>query len=234
MTRAGWPRRTDLGADQQELPGGFAMNFSPESLRLYLVTDRPMLRVNSLAKLVGEAVAGGVTAVQLREKDAGGREFHRLALEVKDVLAGTGVPLIVNDRVDVALAVAADGIHLGQHDLPMAQARQLVGDAMFIGISVNNVAEARRAEEEGADYLGAGPAFATSTKLDTDPELGPDGLRRLVDAVSIPVVAIGGINAATLPPLNGLGLAGVAVVSAICAAADPRTAARELLHCLSV
>jgi len=210
------------------------MPFRPEFLHLYLVTDRAMLQRRALAAMVREAVAGGVTAVQLREKDAGGHDFYRLALELKEVLAGTGVPLIINDRVDVALAAGADGVHLGQHDLPLAAARRLVGESMFIGLSVNTIAEARQAEAEGADYLGAGPAYATATKLDTDPELGPDGLRRIVDAVSIPVVAIGGINAANLPSLRGLGLAGVAVVSAICASPDPRHAAAALRRLFSL
>ncbi|MBN2430309.1 MAG: thiamine phosphate synthase [Acidobacteria bacterium] len=210
------------------------MRFTPDCLRLYLVTDRPMLRGKSLAELVHEAVAGGVTAVQLREKEATGDEFYRLALQVKDVLAGTGVPLIINDRVDVALAAGADGVHLGQRDLPLVAARRLVGDRMFIGLSVNTVEEVQQAQAGGADYLGAGPAYATATKLDTDPELGPEGLRHLAAATPLPVVAIGGIHAATLPSLCGIGLAGVAVVSAICAAADPRRAAANLLKVLGV
>lgn len=204
------------------------MNCDPAILRLYLVTDRRMRPDRPLPELVRQAAAGGVTCVQLREKEAEGAEFLRLGLEVAEALAGTGVPLFINDRIDVAAAVPCAGVHLGQRDLPIEVARRILGPDKIVGISVNTVAEALDAERRGADYLGAGPAFPTGTKLDTEPELGPEGLRRIVQAVRIPVVAIGGINEATLGRLAGVGLAGVAVVSAVCAAPDPRSAASAL------
>jgi thiamine-phosphate pyrophosphorylase len=208
------------------------MRCDPAWLRLYLVTDRRMRPELPLPELVRQAVAGGVTCVQLREKEAEGGEFLRLGLAVAEALAGTGVPLIVNDRIDVAAMVPGAGVHLGQQDLPIEAARRILGPDRIVGLSVNTVAEAREAERRGADYLGAGPAFPTGTKADTEPELGPDGLRRIVQAVRIPVVAIGGINETTIGRLRGLGLAGVAVVSAVCAAADPQRAAEALLRCL--
>ena len=206
------------------------MSCDPSILRLYLVTDRRMRSELPLPELVRQAAAGGVTCVQLREKDAEGAEFLRLGLEVAEALAGTGVPLFINDRIDVAAAVPCAGVHLGQQDLPIEVARRILGPGKLVGLSVNTVAEALDAERRGADYLGAGPAFPTGTKLDTEPELGPEGLRRIVRAVRIPVVAIGGINEATIGRLAGLGLAGVAVVSAVCAAPDPRSAAAALRH----
>lgn len=204
------------------------MNFDPAILRLYLVTDRRMRPDRPLPELVREAAAGGVTCVQLREKEAEGAEFLRLGFEVADALAGSGVPLFINDRIDVAAAVSCAGVHLGQKDLPIEVARRILGPDKIVGLSVNTVAEALDAERRGADYLGAGPAFPTGTKLDTDPVLGPEGLRRIVRAVRVPVVAIGGIHEATIGRLVGVGLAGVAVVSAVCAAPDPRAAAAAL------
>ena len=204
------------------------MRCDPATLRLYLVTDRRMRPDLPLPELIRQAAAGGVTCVQLREKDAEGAEFLRLGLEVAEALAGTGVPLFINDRIDVAAAVPCAGVHLGQRDLPIEVARRILGPDKIIGISVNTVDEALDAERRGADYLGAGPAFPTGTKLDTEPELGPEGLRRIVQAVRIPVVAIGGIHQETIGRLAGVGLAGVAVVSAVCAAPDPRAAAAIL------
>jgi thiamine-phosphate pyrophosphorylase len=204
------------------------MRCDPRWLTLYLVTDRRMRPELPLPELVRRAVAGGVTCVQLREKDIEGGEFYRLALAVGEALAGTGVPLIINDRVDVAAAVPCAGVHIGQKDLPLEAARRILGPGAVIGISVNTPAEAVAAERAGADYLGAGPAFATGTKLDTDPVLGPAGLRAVAAAVALPVVAIGGIHAGTVGELRNCGLAGVAVVSAVCAAPDPAAAAAAL------
>ena len=149
------------------------MRCDPARLALYLVTDRRMRPDLPLPELVRQAVAGGVTCVQLREKEIEGGEFYRLALAVGETLAGTGVPLIINDRVDVAAAVPCAGVHLGQKDLPLEAARRILGPDAVIGLSVNTPAEAVAAERAGADYLGAGPAFPTGTKLDTDPLLGP-------------------------------------------------------------
>lgn len=195
---------------------------------LYLVTDRRLAAGRSLPALVEAAVAGGVTVVQLREKSCSTREFVALAREIQALLRGTGVPLIINDRVDVALAAGADGLHLGQKDMAIADARRLVGSRMIIGISVESLDDAIRAEGEGADYLGISPVFATATKIDTAPPLGLDGVRAIRAAVGLPLVGIGGIDAGNVASLIEAGADGGAVVSAIVAAPDPRQAASLL------
>ncbi|HZX46231.1 MAG TPA: thiamine phosphate synthase, partial [Clostridia bacterium] len=144
--------------------------------RLYLVTDREILKGRDLLQAVEEALSGGVTLVQLREKDASSREFYQLAVSMKNLTAEYGVPLIINDRLDIALAVEADGIHIGQEDLPLPVVRRLLGPDKIIGYSVSNIEEACYGEKHGADYLGAGPVFATATKKVSTPTLGPAGL----------------------------------------------------------
>jgi thiamine-phosphate pyrophosphorylase len=201
---------------------------NPDVVLLMLVTDRALSRGRETAWIVREAVAGGVTCVQLREKNGGTREFLEEARAVKAALEGTGVPLIINDRVDVALAAGADGVHLGQQDLPIADARRLVPQGWIIGVSAESVEDAVRAERDGADYVGASPVFATPTKMDAAPPLGLDGLRAIRAAVKIPVVAIGGIHAGNARDVVCAGADGLAVVSAIVAADDPRAAAAEL------
>jgi len=195
---------------------------------LYLVTDRELAGGRPLPWLVDAAVRGGVTAVQVREKRCTTREFLRLAREVKEVLAGRGVPLLINDRVDVALAAGADGVHLGQSDLPVADARRLLGDDALIGLSVETAEQADEAEASGADYLGVSPVFRTPTKIDTLAEWGLDGLRALRARSKRVLVAIGGINESNAADVIRAGADGLAVVSAICAAPDPREAARRL------
>jgi thiamine-phosphate pyrophosphorylase len=195
---------------------------------LYLVTDRNLSLGRSTADIVRAAVAGGATCVQLREKACGTREFLAEARAVRDVLAGTGVPLVINDRVDVALAVGADGVHLGQKDMPLAEARRLTGRSMFIGISAECVEDAVRAEREGADYVGVSPVFATPTKTDTARPLGLDGIAAIRATVSLPLVGIGGIGPANAADVLRAGCDGIAVVSAIVSAADPQRAAAEL------
>jgi thiamine-phosphate pyrophosphorylase len=196
---------------------------------LYLVTDRGLSLGRSTADIVRAAVAGGATCVQLREKSCGTREFMAEALAVRAILAGTGVPLIINDRVDVALAVGADGVHLGQSDMPIADARRLTGPDMIIGVSAECVEDAVRAETEGADYVGVSPVFSTPTKTDTAPALGLTGVAAIRAAVSLPVVGIGGIGPANAAEVIRAGCDGVAVVSAIVSAPDPEKAAAELL-----
>ena len=195
---------------------------------LYLVTDRTLSLGRSTVEVVRAAIRGGVSCVQLREKGCSTREFMDEARLLKALLAGTGVPLFINDRLDVALAVGADGVHLGQNDLAIADARRLVGNRMIIGISAESVADAVRAEAEGADYIGASPVFTTPTKTDTAPPLGLDGLRAIRRAVRLPLVAIGGIDADNAAQVLRAGADGLAVVSAIVSAPCPRTAAAAL------
>ena len=195
---------------------------------LYLVTDRTLSLGRSTVEVVRAAIRGGVSCVQLREKGCSTREFMDEARLLKALLAGTGVPLFINDRLDVALAVGADGVHLGQNDLAIADARRLVGNRMIIGISAESVADAIRAEAEGADYIGASPVFTTPTKTDTASPLGLDGLRAIRRAVQLPLVAIGGINADNAAQVLRAGADGLAVVSAIVSAPCPRTAAAGL------
>ena len=195
---------------------------------LYLVTDRTLSLGRSTVEVVRAAIRGGVSCVQLREKGCSTREFMDEARLLKALLAGTGVPLFINDRLDVALAVGADGVHLGQNDLAIADARRLVGNRMIIGISAESVADAVRAEAEGADYIGASPVFTTPTKTDTAPPLGLDGLRAIRRAVRLPLVAIGGIDADNAAQVLRAGADGLAVVSAIVSAPCPRTAAAGL------
>lgn len=203
------------------------MSSETSVFRLCLVTDRDLAGGRALADIVAAAVRGGVTMVQLREKAATGRAFLAQAQMLKALLAGSGVPLIINDRVDIALAVDADGVHVGQSDMPLAQVRALIGVGKIIGLSVTNASQALQADAAAADYLGIGPVFAQATKADTAAVLGIDGfadLRRL--ARDKPVVAIGGIKAGHARALRTAGADGLAVVSAIMAAADPEAAAR--------
>jgi thiamine-phosphate pyrophosphorylase len=195
---------------------------------LYLVADADYAAGRGLAVLVRAAVAGGVTVVQLRAKSLAGQAFVALGNEIARALAGTGVPLLVNDRVDVAVACGAAGVHLGQEDVPLGLARTLLGPGGTIGVSVNTPEEARRAELEGADYVGAGPAFATATKATDLPVLGPEGIGRIKRAVRIPVVAIGGIGPGNAGELARVGVDGIAVVSAVLGAPDARLAAEAL------
>ena len=169
-----------------------------------------------------------VTCVQLREKDVGTREFLDEARAVQAALRGTGVPLIVNDRVDVALAIGADGVHLGQQDLPLADARRLGPPGWIVGVSAESVADAVHAERDGADYVGVSPVFATPTKTDHAAPLGLAGLRAIRAATKLPLVAIGGIHAGNARKVVWAGADGLAVVSAIVAADDPRAAAEIL------
>ena len=195
---------------------------------LYLVTDRGLARGRSSLEIVSAAVKGGATVVQLREKDCSTREFIEEALNIRDFLKTRNVPLIINDRLDVAQAAKADGVHLGQTDMPLEMARDILGDTMIIGISAESLQDAIEAENDGADYLGVSPIYATPTKTDTAPPLGIEGLRAVRKAVNLPLVGIGGLNRDNAADVIRSGADGVAVVSAIVAAADPETAAREL------
>jgi thiamine-phosphate pyrophosphorylase len=194
---------------------------------LYLVTDRG-LAGQRLFDIVESAVAGGVTLVQLREKHCSTGEYVTRARALRDRLAPYSVPLVINDRLDVALAAEADGLHVGQQDLCCRDARRLLGPDRLLGVSVHNPAEATAAAQAGADYLAACPIYDTSTKPDAEPPLGLEGLALIRDVVRLPLVAIGGLNARNSAAVIGAGADGIAVVSAIVAAADPQLAARQL------
>jgi thiamine-phosphate pyrophosphorylase len=195
---------------------------------LYLVTDRGLARGRSNLEIVTAAVDGGVTIVQLREKDCPTLEFIEQAQSIKAYLKARNVPLIINDRVDIAQAVKADGVHLGQTDMPLEAAKRILGAEMIIGISAESIEDALTAEKGGADYLGVSPIYATPTKTDTAPALGLKGLRDIRKAVKLPLVGIGGLNRDNAADVIRNGSDGVAVVSAIVAADDPEAAAREL------
>ncbi|MDH3878101.1 MAG: thiamine phosphate synthase [Desulfobacterales bacterium] len=195
---------------------------------LYLVTDRGLARGRSTLEIVSAAVHGGATVVQLREKDCSTRDFIEQALTIKAFLKDRGVPLMINDRLDVAQAVKADGVHLGQTDMPLKVAKKILGDSMIIGISAESQQDAVEAEKGGADYLGVSPIYATPTKSDTALPLGLEGLREIRKAVRLPLVGIGGLNRDNAAEVIRSGADGVAVVSAIVAADDPQTAADAL------
>lgn len=199
------------------------------ALKLYLVTDRPLSLGRDIEEIVREAVEGGVTMVQLREKECPTGEFVALAKRLKALLAPLGVPLIINDRVDVALAVDADGVHIGQSDMPYEVARRLLGKEKIIGLSVENFRDLEVANTLDVDYVGISPVYGTPTKSDTAEPFGLEGLRRAVEMSVHPTVAIGGMNAQTIGEVIAAGADGVAVVSAICSAPSPRKATEELL-----
>lgn len=201
-------------------------------LSLYLVTDRELSLGRETLNIVSAAIRGGVTCVQLREKNCSTREFIDEARAIKQLLEKQerSIPLIINDRVDVAMAIGADGVHLGQTDMGLTDARRLLGSAMIIGISAESVEDALRAERDGADYLGISPVFATPTKTDTAPPLGLEGVRAIRAAVSLPLVGIGGIHQENTADVLRAGTDGVAVVSAIVSASCPRSAAASLIH----
>lgn len=205
-------------------------SFREEYLRLYAVTDRSYLpgkRFSSLLRAVEQAILGGVTMVQLREKELTDAELLSEAKEMVSLCHDHGVPLIIDDNVSVCLASGADGVHVGQQDTDVSEARSILGKNRILGATAHNVEEAKRAEMEGADYLGCGAAFPSQTKTDAR-VLSKEEYRKITETVHIPVCAIGGINRGNIAELTGLGLKGVAVVSGIFSAPDIRTAAGEL------
>jgi thiamine-phosphate pyrophosphorylase len=201
------------------------------ALRLYLVTDQASMRGRRLADVVQAAVQGGVGCVQLREKTLGTRDFVELALALMDLLAAHRVPLVINDRIDVALACGAHGVHLGQSDMPVALARRLLPTEVFLGLSVESVQDVQRAAQQPVDYLGVSPVFATPTKTDTARPWGLDGLRQVRAMTHLPLVAIGGIGLGNAAEVLAAGADGLALVSALCAADDPAAAARAVARC---
>ncbi len=200
----------------------------PLDLTLYLIVDPRRCEGRTPLAVVEAAVAGGVTAVQLRDKQGSTRRLVHEARRLKAWLAGRAVPLLVNDRVDVALAAAADGVHLGQDDMAPADARRLLGPDAVIGLTVRSLAEARAAPRDVVDYVSIGGVFATASKDNPEPPCGLEGLRRIAAALDMPRVAISGIDHANAADVIGAGVDGVAVISAICAAPDPRAASAAL------
>ena len=203
------------------------MNFDKNSLRLYAVTDRAWVGRQTLCQQVEAALQGGVTCVQLREKHLDRDAFLAEAWQICALCRRYGVPFIVNDDLDIALACGADGVHVGQDDMPAAEVRRRAGRRLIVGVSAHTPEEARLAEAAGADYLGAGAVFGSATKTDAS-LLTPAGLQAVCAAVHIPVVAIGGVNARNILQLQGSGAAGAAVVSGIFGAPDITAACREL------
>jgi len=201
--------------------------------KLCLVADADFARGKNLLEKAVRSVQAGATLVQLRAKNLPAKEFLDLSLAMAVKLSKVKVPLIINDRLDVALAGQASGVHLGQDDMPLAYARTLLGHGRMIGISVATVEEARRAWHGGADYIGAGPVFATATKDSARPPIGLEGLRRIRAAVKLPLLAIGGINVENAGEVMKTGVAGIAVVSALMNAPDIGLATAELLKAMS-
>lgn len=196
---------------------------------LYLITDRSFLKGRSLKNVVEEAILGGVTLIQVREKNISTREFYNVALEVKEVTKYYKVPIIINDRIDIAQAIDADGVHLGQSDMHIKIARKILGEEKIIGISAGNVKEAVDAERDGADYLGIGAIFYTGTKKDIETPIGIKGLKEVCNSVKIPSVAIGGINETNFKEVLSTGTNGISVISAILGKDDIRQASKNLI-----
>lgn len=204
------------------------MKLKRENLRLYAVTDRGPLLDGSLETEVAKAIAGGAGVVQLREKDLDDGAFLEEARWFVPLCRKLGAVGIINDSVEIALASGADGVHVGQEDMAAAKARAALGPDKIVGVSVHSVEEALSAQADGADYLGVGAAFVSSTKTDAKP-ISRETIRAIIEAVEIPVVAIGGITAENISELSGCGLAGVAVVSALFAQPDVKSAAQRML-----
>lgn len=194
---------------------------------IYLVTDRDLMSTETLEEAVEKAIIGGCTLIQLREKDCSSLDFYNTAVRVKEITDKHNIPLIINDRVDIALAVDAAGVHVGQSDIPAAIVRKVIGNDKILGVSTGSVNEALEAEKNGADYLGVGAMYSTGTKKDAD-STSMNELRKIRENVSIPIVVIGGINKDRVKDFKGIGIDGLAIVSAIIAKEDITTAAKEL------
>lgn len=202
-------------------------NFNRDTLRLYAVTDRSWLGEQTLCEQVEEALRGGATMVQIREKELDEADFEDEAREIQKLCRKYQVPLIINDNVALAKRVDADGVHIGQSDMEMKNARELLGEDKIIGVTAKTIAQAKAAEAAGADYLGSGAVFGSSTKLDAKP-MEHALFQEICESVAIPVVAIGGITADNVMQLKGRGMAGVAVVSGIFACKDIEAGTRRL------
>jgi thiamine-phosphate pyrophosphorylase len=198
-------------------------------LRLVVITDRRLAAPRAMKAVVGAALEAGARVIQLRDKEASARELFQQAAELLPIVHGYGGLLIINDRLDVALAAGADGVHLGPEDLPVAVARRIAPPEFIVGASTDDPAKARALAAEGASYIGCGAVFGTTSKDVGSERIGPEGLSAVARAVSIPVVGIGGITTANAAELADTGAAGVAVIGAVMAAPDPAQAVRQLL-----
>lgn len=207
------------------------MRIHPEDLTLYAVTDRSWIKERTLVEQIEEALEGGITFLQLREKHLPEDQLVEEAKKIKELTNKYQVPFIINDNIALARKVDADGVHLGQDDMNVREARKLLGPDKIIGVSAHNVVEALEAQEGGADYLGVGAVHVTSTKEDAN-KISTDEIRKICDTVKIPVVGIGGIKKDNIQVLKGTGVDGVAVVSAIFAAEDITNACMELRKCV--
>jgi thiamine-phosphate pyrophosphorylase len=197
-------------------------------LSVYLITDRTLCGARGVLDTVREAIAGGVSIVQLRDPEAKTRALVEEARALVALLRPAKIPFIVNDRVDVALAADADGVHIGQKDMVVADARRLIGRSRILGLSITSEADLDKADLDGVDYLGVGPIYASATKPDAAPPIAIGGLRAVTERTSLPIVAIGGLHAGNAEEAIDAGAQGIAVVSAICAAPDALVAAAEL------
>lgn len=203
------------------------MKCDKKDLLLYGVTDRSWLGERTLYSAVEQSILGGVTMVQLREKDLAQEEFQKEARQIQELCKKHQVPFLINDNVELAVEIEADGVHVGQHDMEAGQVRQKIGPGKILGVSAQTVEQALKAQAAGADYLGVGAVFPTGTKDDAD-AVSLDTLKAICQAVDIPVVAIGGVKESNILSLKGSGICGVAVVSAIYAKEDPQAAAAGL------
>lgn len=205
------------------------MNIKAKDMMLYAVTDAAWTGKKTLTEQVEEAMKGGITFLQLREKHLSKEEFLKEAIEIKDLAQKYQIPFVINDEIEIAQEAGADGVHVGQDDMPVEEVRKILGKDKIIGVSAHNVEEAVRAERGGADYLGVGAVYPTSTKENAS-AVSMEEMKKICQTVSIPVVAIGGIKKNNMKVLTGTGVDGIAVVSAIFAAKDIRKAAGELLE----
>lgn len=206
----------------------------PFDLSVYLVTDRKLALNRKIEWIVQEAAKGGATMVQLREKDCSSREFLNIALSLKQILQPYRIPLIINDRLDIALACDAEGLHIGQSDLPYSIARKLLGNDKIIGLSVDNIRQVEEANDVDVDYIGISPVFSTLTKTDTSHPFGLEGIRQAAQISKHRMVGIGGINMHNANDVIKAGAEGVAVVSAIVSAPDPQKATKNILNQITI
>jgi len=194
---------------------------------IYLVTDRDLMSTETLEEAVEQAIIGGCTLVQLREKDCSSLDFYNNAVKVKGITDKYNVPLLINDRLDIALAIDAAGVHVGQSDLPATVVRKIIGEDKIIGVSTGSLEQALKAQKDGADYIGVGAMYATGTKKDAN-STSMEELKKIRENVSLPIVVIGGINKERIKDFEGMGIDGLAIVSAIIAQKDIAEATMEL------